>query len=100
MRRLLSFALVGLMSQLPPGFPTPQTPEGIRGTVRTVQGAAAEGLTVVFFPEDQAIWTTPIGQKLLITARVTNGEYAISPVPAGKYKLAAVRTDAVPATLD
>jgi hypothetical protein len=46
------------------------------------------------------MWTTPAGEKLLITARVTGGQFAISPVPAGKYRLVAVKTDAVPSRID
>ncbi len=70
------------------------TPEvsRIAGSVRDARGQLAGGGAVIAFPTDRSLWTNYGFSPLQLKSKPisTNGEFSISPLPAGDYYVIAV----------
>jgi protocatechuate 3,4-dioxygenase beta subunit len=72
-------------------------PSGLSGTVHDTAGSADGTVDVVVFPVDRAAWLdgglTPRNVQIVRTSR--SGAYAITPIPAGEYFVAALADNAL-----
>jgi uncharacterized protein (DUF2141 family) len=64
-------------------------PTRLSGSVRDASGNAAQGMTVVIFPTDQALWT-PQSRRIQGVRPSADGAYAINGLPPGDYMLATI----------
>ena len=69
--------------------------QDVSGTLQDPAGRPAPDYTIVVFPADRRLWSSPLGRRIRTARPGTDGRFTIANLPAGEYRIAAL-TDIAP----
>jgi protocatechuate 3,4-dioxygenase beta subunit len=67
----------------------------VSGTLQDPTGRAAPDYTIVVFPADRRLWSSPMARRIRTVRPGTDGRFSVTNLPAGEYRIAAL-TDIAP----
>jgi hypothetical protein len=67
----------------------------VSGTLQDASGRPAPDYTIVVFPADRQLWSSPVARRIRTARPGTDGRFTVGNLPAGSYRLAAL-TDIAP----
>jgi hypothetical protein len=67
----------------------------VSGTLQDATGRPAPDYTIVVFPTDRRLWTSPVARRIRTARPGTDGRFTVANLPAGEYRIAAL-TDIAP----
>jgi protocatechuate 3,4-dioxygenase beta subunit len=67
----------------------------VAGTLQDPSGRPAPDYTIVVFPADRRLWSSPLARRIRTVRPGTDGRFTVSNLPTGEYRIAAL-TDIAP----